>query len=141
MQDKIAKLNEKIDALQEKMTINAAAMEEKRNATKEQIDADIDTACKNVEATKEHIEDSADKAKTVAAEEVGKVRAGIEAAKQKITDRKEAIDQARLERYIDDVVDYAASCLETAALAIGEAKLATLEAIAAQMEYDEKYGA
>ena len=45
-----------------------------------------------------------------------------------------------LENYIEDVTEYASACIELSILAAEEAKHATLEAIAAQQEYDEKYG-
>lgn len=43
-------------------------------------------------------------------------------------------------KYIDDMVEYAESCVILSALALEEAKLAKLEAIEVQDEYDEKYG-
>ena len=41
---------------------------------------------------------------------------------------------------IDDMVEYAESCVILSALALEEAKLAKLEAIEAQTDYDDKYG-
>ena len=49
------------------------------------------------------------------------------------------LDEA-LSKYIDDELEYAESSLQLAFLAAQEAKLAFLEAVAAQKEYDEKYG-
>ena len=140
MQEEIAELNKKIDALQEKMAKNAEIIDEKRNATKEQIDAEISKAKDSVESAKDRAKASAESIKGAAAEEVSKFQAGIDAAKQKIADKKEAIDKHRLEKYIDDTIDYSASCLNVALVAAEEAKLAALEAIAAQMDYIEKYG-
>ena len=53
---------------------------------------------------------------------------------------KEARDKEKLSKYIDDELEYAESSLQLAFLAAQEAKLAFLEAVAAQKEYDEKYG-
>ena len=141
MQEKIEKLNQKIDALQEKTAKNAALIDEKRNATKEQIESEIDTARENVASAKERAKANTENLKTAAAEEISKFQASIDAAKQKIADKKEARDQKKLERYIEDTLDYADSCVELAMVASEEAKLAVLEAVAAQIEYDETYGA
>ena len=45
----------------------------------------------------------------------------------------------KLEKYIDDRLEYSSSCISLAVLAISEAKLSFLEAIEAQEEYDELY--
>ena len=50
------------------------------------------------------------------------------------------VDKEKLSKYIDDELEYAESSLQLAFLAAQEAKLAFLEAVAAQEEYDEKYG-
>ena len=140
MQDKIAKINQKIDELQEKATQNAALIDEKRNATKEQVEAEIDNARGHVEDAKERVDANVESVKTAAAAEVSKIQAKIDEAKQKIADKKEAIDREHFEAYIEDTLDYADSCVEVALFAIEEAKLAALEAVAAQIEFDEKYG-
>ena len=59
---------------------------------------------------------------------------------EEFEDKKEAINKERMEIYIDDMADYAAACLELAFRTAEEAQLATLEAILAKKEYDEKYG-
>ena len=43
-------------------------------------------------------------------------------------------------KYIDETVEYAEACVILSQLAAEEAKLAKIEAILAQDEYDEKYG-
>ena len=140
MQDKIETLNRKIDEMQERATQNAAIIDAKREAKREQIEEEIEYARSNVEATKQRVEDSVENVRTVAASEVSKLRAGIDKAKQKIADKKEAHDRKHFEAYINDLLDYADSCAEVAILAMEEAKLATLEAFVAQMEFCEKYG-
>ena len=140
MQDKITKLNEKIDELQEKAAKNAALIDERRDATKEQIAEDLDNAREHVASAKERAEANIDSVKTAAAAEVSKIQEKIDIAKQKIADKKEAIDQKRFEAYIEDTLDYADSCVEVALFAMEEAKLAALEAFDAQLEYVEKYG-
>ena len=44
------------------------------------------------------------------------------------------------EKYIDDVTEYASACVELSILASQEAKLAALEVVKAEQEYEEKYG-
>ena len=140
MQDKIAELNKKIDALQEKAADNAAIIDAKRAASKEQLDSEIAKAKGNVEEAKAKLDTKVDDAKTAAAAEVSRIHAKIDVAKQKIADKKEAIDRKRFEMYIDDVIAYAGSCIDVAIFAAEEAQLATLEAISAQIEFAEKYG-
>lgn len=140
MQEKIAKLNQKIDELQAKAAENAAIMDAKKDASREQVEIEIGNARSRVEQAKDRVNANIENVKTAAAAEVSKIQAGIDNAKQKIADKKEAIDQRRFERYIEDTVEYADSCVEIALFAIEEAKLAALEAVAAQIEYNEKYG-
>ena len=64
----------------------------------------------------------------------------LNVAKENIAEKKEARDKEKLSKYIDDELEYAESSLQLAFLAAQEAKLAFLEAVAAQKEYDEKYG-
>ena len=61
-------------------------------------------------------------------------------AKENIQERKEARDKEKLSKYIDDELEYAEQSVALALLAAEEAKLAFLEAVDAQREYDEKYG-
>ncbi len=58
----------------------------------------------------------------------------------KWNERKEAKDKAKLEKYIENSLDYAADSIELALMAAQEAKIAFLEALEAQAEYDELYG-
>lgn len=61
-------------------------------------------------------------------------------AKENIQERKEARDKEKLSKYIDDELEYAEQSIALALLAAEEAKVAFLEAVEAQKEYDEKYG-
>ena len=57
-------------------------------------------------------------------------------------DRKnaeEARDKEKLEKYIDNKLEYTSSCIALSLAAIDEAKLSFLEALEAQSEYDELY--
>ena len=141
MQDKIAALNKKIDAMQAKLAENAELYEAKKDETREQIEDEIAKMKGGVATMQENARLKEEELKGKAASEIIKARMTISAAKEKIADRKEAINKELLASYIDDTVDYAASCVELSLAAAEEAQLAMLEAIAAQKEYDEKYGA
>ena len=62
----------------------------------------------------------------------------IDVAKKELKAKKEAHDKASLENYIEEVAEYASACAELSLLTAEEAKLAFLEAVEAQREYDEK---
>ena len=53
--------------------------------------------------------------------------------------KKEARDKEKLEKYIDNKLEYTSSCIALSLSAIDEAKLSFLEALEAQSEYDELY--
>lgn len=94
----------------------------------------------NVNAMKENYRIYSERVKSKASSELLKAQMNIDVAKEELAAKKEAHDKASLEGYIDDVTEYAAACVELSILAAEEAKLAILEATAAQKEYDEKYG-
>lgn len=64
----------------------------------------------------------------------------IDVAKEKLVEMKEEHDKAKMEEYICDIVEYAEACVELSILAAEETKLATLEAVAAEQEYEDLYG-
>jgi len=64
----------------------------------------------------------------------------MEETKNKFAEKKETKNKEKLEKYIDDQIEYAEDCVATSILAAREAKLAFLEALDAEMEYEEKYG-
>ena len=48
-------------------------------------------------------------------------------------------DKKKLEKYIDKKLDYSSECIAVALLSLEEARLSFLEAVDAQMKYDEEY--
>ena len=126
--------------MQEKMTESAEVAEAKKAETKEQVEAAKAEAKSKFEAFKAGALAKGEEIKWKAAEELAKAKGSIDAAKAKITEKKEAVSKDLLESYINDTIDYAAACVDLAMWASEEAKLATLDAISAQMEFDEKYG-
>ena len=48
-------------------------------------------------------------------------------------------DTKKLEKYIDKKLDYSGECIAISLLSLEEARLSFLEAVDAQMKYDEEY--
>ena len=53
---------------------------------------------------------------------------------------EDARDKKRLERYIDDEINYILDCYDAAALLIADAELSIYEVADALQEYDERFG-
>lgn len=107
---------------------------------KDAIDAKIDDAKSALAAAKENARIISERGKSKFSSALIKSQMELNVAKENIAEKKEARDKEKLSKYIDDELEYAESSLQLAFLAAQEAKLAFLEAVAAQKEYDEKYG-
>ena len=107
---------------------------------KDAIDAKIDDAKSALAAAKENARIISERGKSKFSSALIKAQMELNVAKENIAEKKEARDKEKLSKYIDDELEYAESSLQLAFLAAQEAKLAFLEAVAAQKEYDEKYG-
>mgnify|MGYP003571508865 CR=1 FL=1 len=140
MKEKMSELNAKMKDLGDKTkdaidTAKIMGME-----AQDKVNEAISDAKSNVNAMKENYRIFSERAKGKASAELLKAQMNIDSAKADLAAKKEAHDKAKLEEYIEDMTEYAQACLELSLLAAEEAKLATLEAIASQAEYDEKYG-
>ena len=140
MKAKIDELNEKMKDLGEKTKDSIDTAKIKSMYAKDKIDEIASESKSNLNALKENFRIFSEKAKGKASSELLKAQMNIDVAKEELAAKKEAHDKASLENYIEDVTEYASACIELSILAAEEAKHATLEAIAAQQEYDEKYG-
>ena len=107
---------------------------------KDAIDEKISDAKSGLAAAKENARLISEKGKSKFSSALLKAQMELNVAKENIAEKKEAKDKEKLSKYIDDELEYAESSLQLAFLAAQEAKLAFLEAVAAQKEYDEKYG-
>lgn len=107
---------------------------------KEQIDEMSKEHKGNIEAIKENMRLLSERAQSKASSELLRAQMNLDVAKEKIAEKKVAYDKSKMEEYINDTIEYAESCVELSILAAEEAQLATLEAIAAQEEYEELYG-
>lgn len=140
MKEKMDMLKEKMKDLGEKTKDGIDTAKIMGMYTKDKIDVAIDETKSNVNAMKENYRIFSEKAKGKASSELLKAQMNIDVAKKDLAEKKTAHDKASLEKYIEDTTEYASACIELSLLAAEEAKLAVLEAAAAQKEYDEKYG-
>ena len=60
--------------------------------------------------------------------------------KAKHEDRVDARDKKRLERFIDDEIDYILDCYDAAAFLIADAELSIYEVAVALKAYEERFG-
>ena len=127
--------NEKDKVVDSLDTVAIAGLE-----TKDKISKKVEDAKSDVEAAKENCRIAADKSKGKINSGLLKMQMNIEETKKAIEAKKELHDKEKLQKYIDEQFDYAADALELAFLLAKESKLAFLEALEAQVEFDEKYG-
>ena len=100
---------------------------------KDELDAKIEDAKSSLEATKENARLTSEKAK-------GKLASYLLKTQMEMKEPKKEKDKEKLQKYIDDRLDFAKDSLTLALMDAKEAKLAFLEALEAQAEYDELYG-
>ena len=135
--EKLNNLSEKLDDLSKKAADAAGDAKAYRELLQEVIDEKISTAKGNVAAMQEN-------ARLAGEEHQGKIRSEIlkirMTAKAKAEDFKEGRDKKRLERFIDDRINYVLDCYDAAALLIVDAELSILEVAKALKEYDERFG-
>ena len=140
MKAKMDALNAKMKDLGEKTKDAVDTVKIKGMYAKDKIDEMASETKSNINAAKENFRVFSEKAKSKASSELLKAQMNIDVAKEELAAKKEAYDKASLENYIEEVIEYASACAELSILAAEDAKLATLEAVQAQNEYDEKYG-
>ena len=140
IKEKLNTINQKMKDLNEKIKESADTVAVVGMETKDRIVDKVKDTKGDIEALKENYRLSADRAKSKFSSELLKAQMNIQVAKEMIQDKKEAYDKEKLEEYIDNEIEYAGDCIAMSLLIAEEAKLAFLEAIEAQKEYDEKYG-
>jgi hypothetical protein len=117
-----AKVNEMAEARETKIDMEHALIDNKIHTAQDKRDARI----ADLNTKKANVKDS--------------ITGYFDNAKSKIEAKKDARDQKKLEKYIDDQIEYAADCIAVALMALDEAQIAFLQAVEAAKEYDEKYG-
>lgn len=140
LKNKMENLNEKMKDVGAKIkdatdTVILTGME-----AKDTLDEKVEDAKSNLESAKEQCRIISEKSKSKVSSELLKAQMNFQVAKETIEDKKEARSKERLSKYIDDELEYAEQCVAFSLVAAEEAKLAFLEAVEAQKEYDEKYG-
>ena len=135
--EKLNNLSVKLDDLSKKAAEAADDAKAYHELMQDAIDEKISTVKGNVAAMQEN-------ARLAGEERQGKIRSEIlkirMTAKAKAEDFKGARDKKRLERFIDDRINYVLDCYDAAALLIIDAELSILEAAKALQEYDARFG-
>ena len=135
--EKLNNLGDKLDDLSKKAAEAADDAKAYHELLQEAIDEKISTVKGNVAAMQEN-------ARLAGEEHRGKIRSEIlkirMTAKAKAEDFKDTRDKKRLERFIDDRINYVLDCYDAAALLIVDAELSILEVAKALKEYDERFG-
>ena len=135
--EKLNNLSVKLSDLSKKTAEAADDAKAYRELMQEAIDEKISTVKGNAAAMQEN-------ARLAEEERQGKIRSEIlkirMTAKAKAEDYKDARDQKRLERFVDDHINYILDCYDAAALLIVDAELSILEVAKAMQEYDARFG-
>lgn len=140
MKAKLDELNMKMKELGDKTKDAAETAQIKGMYAKDKLDEMLVETKGHLNAARENYKLLSDRVKSKASSELLKAQMNIDVAKEEIANKKEAKDKESLESYIEDITEYASACVELSLLAAEEARLAVLEAMEAEKEYEEKYG-
>ena len=135
--EKLSNLSEKLDDLSKKAAEAADNAKTYHELLQDVIDEKISTAKGNVAAMQENARLAGEEHKSKIRSEILKIRM---TAKAKAEDFKDTLDKKRLERFIDDRINYVLDCYDAAALLIVDAELSILEVAKALNEYDARFG-
>ncbi len=135
--ERLANLSVKLDDLSKKAAEASEDAKLYRELRTEAIQDRINTAKGNVAAMQEN-------ARMAEEEREGKFRSAMlkarMTAKARHEERVDARDKKRLERYIDQEINYVLDCYDAAALLIADAELSICEVTDAMKEYEERFG-
>ena len=107
---------------------------------KDVLASKMEDAQSGLAAAKEQCRIASERGKSKISSELLRAQMNFKVAKENIQERKEIHDKEKLSKYIDDQLEYAEQSVTLSLLAAEEARVAFLEAVEAQKEYDEKYG-
>jgi hypothetical protein len=138
--EKLEDLKKDISGIGDQIKDSAETAQIKGMYKKDEIVEKVKESKGNVEAAKENVRRVHERGKSKFSSELLKMQMNMEETKNKFAEKKETKNKEKLEKYIDDQIEYAEDCVATSILAAREAKLAFLEALDAEMEYEEKYG-
>lgn len=136
MQEKMKRVSEEFNSLNEKIKDELETKTIECMYKKDDLDKKIKDTKDSIQKTKKDI-------KTKNGEISEKISSHLE---EKFNNLNELIDEKmymkdkkKLEKYIDKKLDYSSECITVALLSLKEARLSFLEAVDAQMKYDEEY--
>ena len=135
--EKINKINDEFNKINEKLKDSTDTVIIKGMYVRDDLENKIESAKSNLNTAKKNLEKKQDDDKRLFAKHLNKIQENINEAKAKLEDKKEARNKEKLEKYIDDRLEYTSDCIALALVAVDEAKLSFLEALEAQAEYDE----
>ena len=135
--EKINKINDEFNKINEKLKDSTDTVIIKGMYVKDGLEDKIESARSNLNAAKKNLEKKQDDDKRLFAKHLNKIQENINEAKAKLEDKKESRNKEKLEKYIDDRLEYTSDCIALALVAVDEAKLSFLEALEAQAKYDE----
>ena len=135
--EKINKINDEFNKINEKLKDSTDTVIIKGMYVKDELEDKIESAKSNLNTAKKNLEKKQDDDKRLFAKHLNKIQENINEAKAKLEDKKEARNKEKLEKYIDDRLEYTSDCIALALVAVDEAKLSFLEALEAQAKYDE----
>lgn len=134
--EKINKINDEFNKINEKLKDSTDTVIIKGMYVKDDLEDKIESAKSNLNTAKKNLEKKQDDDKRLFAKHLNKIQENINEAKAKLEDKKETRNKEKLEKYIDDRLEYTSDCIALALVAVDEAKLSFLEALEAQAEYD-----
>lgn len=110
----------------------------------EAVDAEIDEGLASAEgrisAVRENARLAGEKLRSKISSATIRAQMNVNAAREKIADKRDAADQEKAAQRIMDLLDYADECQDLAANASAEAERAMLEAAQEAIAYRKKYG-
>ncbi len=137
---KMDELNLKMKELGEKTKDNIETLQIKGMYAKDKIDKLTNETKSNLNVMQENYRIFSEKAKSKASSELLKAQMNIDSAKVQIADWKEARNKEKLEKSIEDMIEYTEACAILSQLSAKEAEATMIEIVKAQAEYEEKYG-
>ena len=136
-EEKLANLSVKLNDLSKKAAQASEDAKAYRELGQEVIEDKISTVKGNVAAMQENARLAEEEHQSRIRSEILKLRM---TAKAKAEDYKDARDRKRLERFVDDGINYTLDCYDAAALLIIDAELTILEVAEAMKEYEARFG-
>ena len=140
MKAKMDELSVKMKDLEEKTKDGIDTAKIAGMYAKDKIDEMVAETKSSINAMKENYVIYSERLKGKASSELLRAQMNIDVAKEKIEEKKEAHDKESMEKNIEELTEYATACIELSKFAAAQARLAALEIISAEKEYEEKYG-